>query len=114
MWEEFSARYSFFLVVPKRNKLLFFYAILKTVWITLEKVLHSSDLYIPRENLLFTKCGGCHRRIVWRAHSNLASLNASCCHYVFDAVPINDRGDIFKILMSQADMSNVILISALG
>lgn len=82
------------------------------MWITLDDIIHSSDLHIPRENLLFTKCGTCHRRLVWRHHSNLASLNASCCKRVFDAIPVNARGDIFKIVLHDADMSNVIWISA--
>jgi len=84
------------------------------MWLTLDEIIHTGDLYIPRENLLFSKCGKCHRRIVWRNRAGFASLNASCCGFCYDAIPTNLRGDIFKILMQEADMSNVIVLSAEG
>ncbi len=81
------------------------------MWISLDEYLHTSDLHIPRENLLFTKCGTCHRRIVWRNVANLSSLNASCCRFCYDAVPVNRHGDIFKILIYDIDFSNVVILS---
>lgn len=70
----------------------------------------NSDLWSSRE-LLFARCSTCHRQVPWRLSADEKTLHGSCCGMAFVATP-HFEGTRFHVSMTEADMTNVVIISA--
>lgn len=81
------------------------------MWIVFGLTLKNKETYVKRADLIFTKCSQCNAFTVWRHHFQKIAIIASCCGHVFEAVPINQKYETYKITVNPVNMDNVRILS---